>query len=385
MRLTHLSLKNWRNFKSAEIPVADRLFVIGPNASGKSNLLDALRFLRDIADTGGGLQHAVTVRDGLKRIRCLAARNFNHGRVGLAISLHDPDGDTAWEYELNLTAESRGLHRPIVTSEIVRKNGEIILERPVSEDDEDKERLTQTALEQVNSNRRFRAVVEFLTGVRYLHLVPQIIRDPESGQNRGPDPFGRDFLVRVAETSETSRESRLKKVNDVLRVAVPQIEELRLIRDAAGTPHLQARYQHWRDRGALQEERDFSDGTLRLIGLLWMLQERASKTNRVVLLEEPELSLHTAVVRQLPSMLSRVTRRRGIQVILSTHSTEMLADEGLGLDEVVVLSPGAEGTTATMASELEDVQRYVDTDLNLQEILEPLTRPEGIDKLSLLG
>ena len=135
----------------------------------------------------------------------------------------------------------------------------------------------------------------------------------------------------------------------------------------------------------MQEERDFSDGTLRLIGLLWMLQERASKTNRVVLLEEPELSLHTAVVRQLPSMLSRVTRRRGIQVILSTHSTEMLADAGLGLDEVVVLSPGAEGTTATMASELEDVQRYVDTDLNLQEILEPLTRPEGIDKLSLLG
>ena len=299
--------------------------------------------------------------------------------------MHDPSSDTAWEYELNLTAESRGLHRPIVTSEIVRKNGEIILERPVSEDDEDKERLTQTALEQVNSNRRFRAVVEFLTGVRYLHLVPQIMRDPESGQNRGPDPFGRDFLVRVAETSETSRESRLKKVNDVLRVAVPQIEELRLIRDAAGTPHLQARYQHWRDRGALQEERDFSDGTLRLIGLLWMLQERASKTNRVVLLEEPELSLHTAVVRQLPSMLSRVTRRRGIQVILSTHSTEMLADAGLGLDEVVVLCPGAEGTTATVASELEDVQRYVDTDLNLQEILEPLTRPEGIDKLSLLG
>ena len=385
MRLTRLSLKNWRNFKTVDIPIADRLFVIGPNALGKSNLLDALRFLRDIVDTGGDLQHAVTVRGGLKRVRCLAARNFNHGRVGLEISLHDPSSDTTWDYELNLTAESRGLHRPVVTSEIVRENGETILERPVSEDADDRERLTQTALEQVNSNRRFRAVVEFLTGVCYLHLVPQIIRDPESAQNRGSDPFGRDFLVRVAETSERSRESRLEKVNEVLRVAVPQIKELRLIRDAAGTPHLQARYQHWRERGALQEERDFPDGTLRLIGLLWMLQERALRTNRVVLLEEPELSLHTAVVRQLPSMLSRVTRRKGIQVILSTHSTEMLADTGLGLNEVVVLHPGAEGTTATMASDIDHVQSHLDAGLGLQEILEPHTSPGEIDKLSLLG
>ena len=255
MRLIHLTLKNWRNFKSVDIPVADRLFVVGPNASGKSNLLDALRFLRGIADTGGGLQQAVIARGGLKRIRCLAARNYNKGRVGLEIKLHDSASGIIWRYELHLTAEPRGLHRPIVTSEIVERDGEIVLDRPAEDDEADKERLTQTALEQVNSNRDFREVVEFLTGVRYLHLVPQIIRDPESWQRRGADPFGRDFLVRVAETSPRSRESRLKRVNDVLRVAVPQIEELHLVKDAAGTPHLQARYQHWREREVLSSRR----------------------------------------------------------------------------------------------------------------------------------
>ena len=49
MRLTHLTLKNWRNFKQADFDMQDRMFVIGPNASGKSNLLDALRFLRQVA------------------------------------------------------------------------------------------------------------------------------------------------------------------------------------------------------------------------------------------------------------------------------------------------------------------------------------------------
>lgn len=385
VRLSHISLKNWRNFRSVDIPVADRLFIVGPNASGKSNLLDALRFLRDIADTGGGLQQAVAERGGLKRVRCLSARNFNNGRVGLELRLRDPADEITWRYELHLTAEPRGLRRPMVAAEVVRRNGETIVERPAKDDQEDRERLTQTALEQVNSNRQFRAVVDFLTGVRYLHLVPQIIRDPEAGQSSSRDPFGSDFLVRVAETSERSRESRLRQVNEVLKRAVPQLEELRLIRDAAGTPHLQARYQHWRVKGALQDEQDFSDGTLRLIGLLWMMQERASKTNRVVLLEEPELSLHSAVVRQLPSMLSRVTRRRGIQVLLSTHSTEMMADDGLGLDEVVVLTPSSDGTTAKMASDVAHIDRFLEADLDLREILEPLTRPEGIEQLPLLG
>ena len=144
---------------------------------------------------------------------------------------------------------------------------------------------------------------------------------------------------------------------------------------------LQARYQHRREQGAWQDERDLSDGTLRLIGLLWTLQDKASKSNRVILLEEPELSLHAAVVRKLPAALSRVTRRDGPQVILSTHSAEMLSDPGLGLDEVVVLSPDAEGTAAQMASEIEGAREHVDAGINLREILESRTQPAGIDQL----
>ena len=381
MRLASLSFKNWRNFKSVDVPVGDRLLIVGPNAAGKSNLLDGLRFLRDIADTGGGLQHAVETRGGMGRIRCLAARNFNHGRVGLRVELRDPGRDAVWSYELQLTAEPRGRRRAMVAKEIVQTDARVILERPDADDHEDTERLTQTALEQVNANREFRAVAEFLVGVRYRHLVPQIIRDPEQGQKTNKESFGEDFLVAVADTAKRTRDSRLRRVNSALRAAVPQIDALQLVRDSAGAPHLQARYQHWREQGAWQDERDLSDGTLRLIGLLWTLQDKSSKSNRVILLEEPELSLHAAVVRKLPAVLSRVTRRDGPQVILSTHSAEMLSDPGLGLDEVVVLSPDAEGTTAQMASEIEGAREHVDAGINLREILESRTQPAGIDQL----
>jgi predicted ATPase len=52
MIITHITLKNWRNFQSVDIDLRDRLFLVGPNASGKSNFLDALRFLRDLAKDG---------------------------------------------------------------------------------------------------------------------------------------------------------------------------------------------------------------------------------------------------------------------------------------------------------------------------------------------
>ena len=100
MQITHLELRNWRNFKHVDIDVGPRLFVFGPNASGKSNLLDAFRFLQDLTLDGGGLQKAVRDRGGMKRIRNLAARNFNKSRVLLSVALGDDSMPLRWEYEL---------------------------------------------------------------------------------------------------------------------------------------------------------------------------------------------------------------------------------------------------------------------------------------------
>ena len=75
MLISRLQLQNWRNFKKIEVDLRDRVFVIGPNASGKSNLLDVFRFLRDVAKPkGGGLQRAVEMRGGMTKVRCLLAR-----------------------------------------------------------------------------------------------------------------------------------------------------------------------------------------------------------------------------------------------------------------------------------------------------------------------
>jgi predicted ATPase len=49
MIVSHLRVKNWRNFQRVSVALRERQFIVGANASGKSNLLDVFRFLRDIA------------------------------------------------------------------------------------------------------------------------------------------------------------------------------------------------------------------------------------------------------------------------------------------------------------------------------------------------
>jgi predicted ATPase len=377
VRFTHLHLENWRNFTRVDTDLQGRVFLVGPNASGKSNFLDAFRFLRDIAAVGGGFQEAVQQRGGVSKLRALAARRYPDLVVGVDIG--DDDGDLDWKYVLRFAQDNR--QRPFVKQEVVRRDGVVILERPDDDDQQDPERLRQTHLEQVNANRSFREVAEFFSTVRYLHIVPQLVREPDRSIGRVADPFGGDFLEQLARTPSKTRDARLRRIGEALKVAVPQLRELKLDRDDRGTPHLQGLYEHWRPNAGWQTEEQLSDGTLRLLGLMWALLDGSGP----LLLEEPELSLHADVVRFVPQMMARIQRRLARQILVSTHSSDLLRDEGIALDEVLLLTPGTEGTEVKRAADLLDVPALLGEDISMAEAVLPRTKPKNAQQLALFG
>ncbi|MDQ7781394.1 MAG: AAA family ATPase [Desulfomonilaceae bacterium] len=377
MRFSKIRLENWKNFASVDISLEQRAFLVGPNASGKSNFIDVLRFLRDLASVGGGFREAVRRRGGVSAIRCLAARRNPDVRVRVVV---EPAGNSPrWAYDLRFNQDNQ--RRPIVKQETVLRDGETVLDRPDDEDMEDQERLTQTHLEQVNVNRDFREIVTFFQSVRYLHIVPQLVREPDRSVGRTGDPFGGDFLEQIAKTPERTRNARLRRIQDALRVAVPQLLEIALWRDARGTPHLRGKYEHWRPQGAWQTEEQFSDGTLRLMGLLWATMDGSGP----LLLEEPELSLHPEIVRFLPQMFARIQRRSGRQILISTHSVDLLRDDGIGLDETLLLRPSREGTVIEPAGKLEEINDLLQGGLTLADAVIPRTRPDRVEQLTLFG
>ena len=385
MIISKIELFNWKNFHRCEVGVQERCFVVGANAAGKSNFIDALRFLRDVAKQGGGLQTAVRVRGGITKIRCLAAREQSN--VKLAIELSESDSrERCWHYELNFKHTGGGIreNQVKIVSEKVFSGREqrYVLDRSAETLGEDEETLKYTYLEQPNANKDFRVIQQFLQNVEYLNVVPQMVRESASSSYSGDkeDYYGRNFLKRLALLNDNTRRSYFRKINEFLKLAVPQLEELSFVKDEIGVPHLEARYVHWRARGSKQQEMQFSDGTLRLIGFLFALID----SNGVLLLEEPEINLHPGIVAQFPEFIAKIQRvkKGGRQVFITTHSYDILSNEGIAPEEVLLLTNSPEGTEVEVLSNVEKAKNILAAGFSMADVVMPLTKPWSIESMS---
>ena len=385
MIISKIELFNWKNFHRCEVGVQERCFVVGANAAGKSNFIDALRFLRDVAKQGGGLQTAVRVRGGITKIRCLAAREQSN--VKLAIELSESDSrELCWHYELNFKHTGGGIreNQVKIVSEKVFSGREqrYVLDRSAETLGEDEETLKYTYLEQPNANKDFRVIQQFLQNVEYLNVVPQMVRESASSSYSGDkaDSYGRNFLKRLALLNDNTRLSYFRKINEFLKLAVPQLEELSFVKDEIGVPHLEARYVHWRTRGSKQQEMQFSDGTLRLIGFLFALID----SNGVLLLEEPEINLHPGIVAQFPEFIAKIQRvkKGGRQVFITTHSYDILSNEGIAPEEVLLLTNSPEGTEVEVLSNVEKAKNILAAGFSMADVVMPLTKPWSIESMS---
>ena len=333
MKLTHVSLINWRNFGSLEVDIHNRLFIVGPNASGKSNFLDALKFLADVTRPGGGLTYALNERGGMKSVRFLNALNRNHGNLTIAVQI--ADGDDQWTYELSLHSRKNGDHGPEIVKEEVTKNGRVVVSRPSADDEADPELLSQTHIEQNAMNREFRDVAKFLAAINSM---------PENPEKKP-----------------------LANIQTMLQAVVPG-----LTMEAAdvGKPY----------------PVECSEGTLHLIGLLGTIFAQPTTSSSVLLLKTPERSLNATIVRNLPQMIAsaQANRKNQLQVFLSTHSPDLLADEGIHPQEVLVLQVNEDGTYGQLLAEIDEVQTDLAVELPIPDIVQSLINPKGLEPLVAL-
>ena len=382
MYISRIKLYNRKNFWDCEVILAERCFVIGANATGKSNFLDVLRFLRDIVKQGGGLQFAVNVRGGLKKIRCLAARQRTEVCVEVDIS-ENGKNDPKWKYSLELVNTGGGIQN--VTALVNREEvynyytKEKILLRDNSFKDDDAETKKYTHLEQPTANAKFREIKDVFQTTEYLNVIPQFVRDADSIMLSSgmEDYYGRNFMRRLALLNEKTRNKYLKIINEVLLTAVPQLENLSFVKDEKGVPHVEAKYHHWRARGSKQNEQMFSDGTIRLIGFLFAMLDG----NGIILLEEPETNLHTAIVAAIPEFVAKVQRNKKRQVIITTHSYEILSNKGIRAEELVILRPSPEGTIAENALDDKAVSAMLEAGLSAADAAMAETRADNIDDI----
>jgi predicted ATPase len=388
MRISKLLLVNWKNFKKTEVNLATRVFIIGSNASGKSNFLDAIRFLRDIVKQGGGLQEAaLSLRDGVSSIRSGYANPNADITIGVVLS--NEKNIPEWDYKLTfnqLTTENAG-GQVIIKEEILKNlhtRKTLVSRHAKNKEKESEDNLGFTHIEQACLNEKFKSFVDFLLDISYMHLVPQFVRDPNafSQTSTKEDYYGKYFMEDLLKMNKQKREIRIKEIEKILAIVLPGFEKLNFIKKRMEIPHLEILFNQQAHREIKYQESALSDGTLRLIGWLWVLLDK----NKIALLEEPEMSLHSSIVRQLPNLIYQIQKNEigARQTIITTHSFEMIDNKSITAEEILLVTTDCrDGSKVIPASSLPDIQSYITYGTPIANMLTAYIAPKNVEQLPL--
>ena len=354
MKLTHIAITNWRNFAHIEFDLSSRLFVVGPNSSGKTNLLGALRFLGDIGRRG-----LVAASEDLGG----PERYFRSGADSASVVAKFDDNQNSTEFALFLRLMSEGSESTKRAS-AADQTLSFLMTDPLTGGLNDRylnvhQTITAGGKKSAEEGECFPVedeearrtrVCQTLASIRYIHPNPKKML--ERADRYDPD-HGTGFFQHAGRFSDQQLDAVVERIRPIMAAAVPEVPNLSYQRMGLGTEVVF--YSDTPEHGAkgVYSHEQFSEGTLRLLGMLFDLATLPRATS-IVLIEEPETFLQASVVRSLPSLLAEVAMNRDVQMVISTHSPELIDSELVLPSQVLMLRSENGETTGELLSESND-------------------------------
>jgi predicted ATPase len=369
--ITSLRVSNFRSLgENVRVNFGQMTALVGRNGSGKSSVVDALRFVADSMHMG--LNGAITDRSGIDAVRRWSGGHpYN---LSLEIQLRIESGEAGYAFELtgdsreeySVKSEAAWLSHGGQPMQFRIESGRWVSGPPGLQPPVDRQSL---ALPLVGGDERFRPLLGGLQNIAIYSIFPDVLRAPQRYSPVKPmERHGSNWSSILKDQAEESWKPDLVAA---LGKLTGDMEDIR-ITTAAGFLVVQFRHDSpnkklkWFDAG--QE----SDGTLRVAGIVTaLLQEPAVP---VVGVEEPELTVHPGAIPILFDHLKQAGSRS--QVIVTTHSPELL--DLMGAEDVRVVDR-IDGVTsvAPMAGHQREAVR--DGLLTLGDVL----RTEGFQQQAL--
>ena len=359
-RISKIWTKNFRSIESVELHLDSLTVLVGPNASGKSNIVDVLRFMSDTVRNG--LESSMATRRGDQ-----VARRYSLHRkaIDVVVGLSFEDGPMAVDYDLVLRVYAGGGHKvwretaefitddadtssfgvDIRKGRLIKPNfrrpskvlGKLNLQEGVEA------RLLEGAnigfpfydvipyirfFSQVVANETYSEVQRATTlahnhllNMRFYHIFPDALREPQIIASKYPLEEHGENLASVLEDMKRKGSPYMPELLSALSQVVPGVVDVSVTR-AGG--HLVVKLLH-QDRGSggkgiwLDASQE-SDGTLRTLGLLVALYQ--DPTPPLIAIEEPELTIHPGALAVLAELILEASQRTSL--LITTHSPELL-------------------------------------------------------------
>ena len=357
--ITRVALENYKSIAACDVGLQPLTFLVGRNGAGKSNFLDALRFVADALNSS--LDHAIRDRGGINDVCRRSRRPPTHFSIGLEFTL--PEGSTGY-YAFRIRTRLPGGYE-VQTEECRIQNK--LCSTPEAYFHVKSGTVTDTSMEvgpaaaadrlylvHASGLPEFRSVYEAFSQMGFYNFYPDKLRDLQN-----PD-LG-DVLLRDGSnlTSVFSRLSPTVKqdIEEYLALVTPDVREVDVV--TFGPKQTLGFRQKITDNGYRGRflANNMSDGTLRALGILVALfQDDHDRQKRVPLvgIEEPELALHPAAAGVLLDSLRDAAHRT--QVIITSHSPDLLDNKDLDVDSILAVE-ACDGNTAI--AQVDEVGRSV--------------------------
>ncbi len=332
--LKRVLLKNYKSIRECSVTLGPLTFLVGQNGAGKSNFLDALRFVTEALTTS--LEHALRDRGGINEVRRRSTGHPTHFGVRLEWAL--PDG-TEGAYAFRIGARPNGGFevQQEECSVGARALGEEHFfsvqagELKKSSFDRHGPQVAGDRLYLVAASgmQPFRPLFDALSHMGFYNLNPDAIRElqpSDPGEVLHRD--GRNLagvLARMARDKSPAR----RTIIEFLSKIVPGLDDV-VVKHVGNRETLEFRQAVAGAKTKFPAE-SMSDGTLRALGVLTaLLQSGDNGSKRVPLvgIEEPEVAVHPGAAGVLRDGL-RATARVA-QVIVTSHSPDLLDDKEIG-------------------------------------------------------
>ena len=339
IRVTRLRLKNFRNLARVDLEFGDLTILVGPNASGKSNLLDALRLISDALNST--LDNALRDRGGVQAVRRRSGGHPTNFTVAVHLDLPGPNRRAFYAFEIRAirAASGRGGQYEVKhekcrvwddegvfdVAEYEVKDGRLVKAPSAAKPEVLPDRLLLPAISGIPP---FSELFDLLKGMCFYSLSPERIRDIQ-------DPHPGDGLLRDGANSTSVLRVLMdqckidyNRLCGVLRHVAPGIDCVEVTAYGPKEGLVFRQDVHAQKHTWLFPAQNMSDGTLRAFGVLLALYQYP--TPPLIAIEEPEATINPAVLNVLVESLLDVAQRT--QVIVTTHSADLLEHKDIPLD-----------------------------------------------------
>lgn len=381
MRITTLRIRHYKSLGDVYMGNLDPItLLVGTNATGKSNIIDALRFLRDA--TTHNLDHAVSSRGGMEMIRQYSPTRPYH--ISIRVEFVDSTArGHQWPgyYEMTLSSAGGGNYRvereeahwsernpkysedvPDQTPLLIRTfsrsaDGKVL----VDNEDED-----EIAVDELYASQRWEAVEVrgILSRPRFSAIYPNTLRSPaRPDTDRRLKENGENWASVLKAIRQSSRgRQAFASIIEMMKYVMPTLQDVK-VRAVGG--YLAPQFIVKDSPNSKEHTFDplqLSDGTLRIFGMLMALYQ--IPPSQVLALEEPEQTVNPAILAMLADAFKEVSQRT--QLIATTHSPNLIdyfAPEQL---RVVTMTEGETHVSPVRASQIESVKERLTT---LEELM----------------